>query len=96
MSFLNFLFDGRTIGEPGFGNYSYFNSRKYNRLLDAASRLPVGSERYRRYGELDVDIAKNAAPAIAFAYDNTLTLVGPRTGCVIVNPELDLAAVCLK
>jgi ABC-type transport system substrate-binding protein len=94
--FLNFLFDGRTIGEPGFGNYSYFNSRKYNRLLDAASRLPVGSERYRSYGELDVDIAKNAAPAIAFAYDNTLTLVGPRTGCVIVNPELDLTAVCLK
>ena len=94
--FLNFLFDGRTIGEPGFGNSSYFNSRKYNRLLDAASRLPVGSERYRRYGELDVDIAKNAAPAIAFAYDNTLTLVGPRTGCVIVNPELDLTAVCLK
>jgi ABC-type transport system substrate-binding protein len=94
--FLNFLFDGRTIGEPGFGNWSYFNSRKYNRLLDAASRLPVGSERYRRYGELDVDIAKNAAPAIAFAYDNALTLVGPRTGCMIVNPELDLTAVCLK
>lgn len=95
-SLLNFLFDGRKIGQPGYGNYSYFDSRQYNRRLEAASRLPVGPDRNRAYGELDVDIAKNAAPAIAYAYDNTFTLVSQRTGCVIVKPELDLAAVCLK
>jgi peptide/nickel transport system substrate-binding protein len=95
-SLLNFLFDGRTIGKPGFGNWSYFDSRKYNRLLDAASRLPPGPERYRVYGKLDVDIARNAAPAVAYAYDNVLTLVSRRTGCVILKPYLDLAAVCLK
>ena len=33
--YLNGLFDGRTIGQPEFGNCSYFNSPKYNRLLDA-------------------------------------------------------------
>jgi ABC-type transport system substrate-binding protein len=95
-SLLNDLFDGRTIGQPDSRNYSYFNSPNYNRLLEAASRLPVGPERYRRYGELDVDIAKSAAPAIPFAYDNELTLVSARTGCVVVNPVFDLAAVCLK
>lgn len=96
-TFLNWLFDGRTIADaPNFGNWSYFDSPRYNRLLEEASQLPIGPERYRRYGELDVDIARNAAPAIAFAYDRTLTLVSARTGCVVVNPELDLAAVCLK
>ena len=84
------------IGEPDSLNYSYIDSPRYNRLLEEASRLPVGPERYRRYGELDVDIARNAAPVVAFAYDRALTLVSARTGCVVVNPYLDLAAVCLK
>jgi peptide/nickel transport system substrate-binding protein len=90
------LFDGRTIGEPTNQNWSYFNSPKYNRALEAASRLPVGAERYRTYGELEIDITRNVAPAIPYAHLNALTLVGPRTGCVVVNPVLDLAAVCLK
>jgi ABC-type transport system substrate-binding protein len=95
-SWLNRLFDGRTIGELGHANYSYFNSSRYNRLLDEASRLPIGPERYQRYGELDVDIARNAAPIIAFAYDRALTLVSARVGCVVLNSVLDLRAVCLK
>ena len=43
-----------------------------------------------------MQISRDAAPAIPYAYDNALTLVSARTGCVIVNPYLDLAAVCLK
>jgi len=93
---LNFLFHGRTIGAPNSGNLSYFNSRKYNRLLDTASQLPPGPERNRTYGQLDVDLSRNAALGIPFAYDNTFSLVSQRTGCVIVNPDLDLAAVCLR
>jgi ABC-type transport system substrate-binding protein len=94
-SLLEALFDGRTIGRPDFANWSYFNSARYNRLLDRAALL-TGEERYRAYGELDVQISRGAAPAIPYAYDNTLTLAGARTGCVIVNPYLDLAVVCLK
>jgi ABC-type transport system substrate-binding protein len=93
--FLSGMFDGRTIGRSGFVNWSYFNSARYNRLLDQASRL-VGARRYRASGELDVQLSRDAAPAIPYAYDNALTLVSARTGCVIVNPYLDLAAVCLK
>jgi peptide/nickel transport system substrate-binding protein len=94
--FLRFLFDGRTIrNAPDFGNFSYFNSPRYNRLLDRAARLPA-QQRYRAYGELDAQISRDAAPAIPYSYDNALTLVGARTGCVVVNPTLDLAAVCLK
>jgi ABC-type transport system substrate-binding protein len=92
---LNSLFDGTTIGAAGFENYSYFNSPRYNRLLERAATLS-GSARYRAYGSLDIDLAQNAAPAVSYAYDNALTFVGARTGCVVLQPELDLAAACLK
>jgi ABC-type transport system substrate-binding protein len=83
------LFDGRSV------NYSRFNSRKYNRLLDRAGRLS-GAERYRAYGELDVQLARDLAPAIPYAVYTAWTFVSKRVGCVVVNPFLDLTAVCLK
>jgi ABC-type transport system substrate-binding protein len=89
------LFDGRTIGQPGSGNWSYFDSPKYNRLIERASRL-TGPARYRTYGRLDLDLARNAAPAVAYGHTNVLTLVSTRVGCVVVNPWLELAAACLK
>src|SRR5262249_33009469 len=94
--FLDFLFDGRTIGQPESGNWSYFNSPKYNRLFDRAQSLPVGPARSRAFGEIDVQISPDAPPAIAYGVPNELTLVSKRTGCVVVNPDLDLTAVCLK
>jgi ABC-type transport system substrate-binding protein len=94
-SFLEGMFDGRTIGRPGFVNWSYFDSARVNRLLDRAAALS-GESRYRAYGELDVQISRDAAPAVPYAYDNALTLVSARTGCVVVKPYLSLAAVCLK
>jgi peptide/nickel transport system substrate-binding protein len=94
---LSCMFDGAMIGRPDGCNLSFFDSPKYNRLLRSAARL-TGRARARAYARLDVDIARNAAPAVPFAFDNTLTLVASRVDpkCVIVNPELDLAAVCLK
>jgi len=89
------LFDGRTIGQQGFQDYSYFDSAKYNRRLDHASTL-IGQARYQAYGELDVQLSRDAAPAIPYAYDRTMNLVSQLTGCVVLNPNLDLAAVCLK
>ena len=52
--------------------------------------------RNRFYGRLYVDLARNAAPIAAYAFDNAFTLVSARTGCVVVNPGIDLTAVCLK
>ena len=93
---LSFLFDGRGIGKAG-GNRSYFNSPRYNRTLRQAARL-TGRARDRAYGKLDVDLARNAAPAVAYSYDNLLTLVGPRVPrrCVVINQDFDLLAACLK
>src|SRR5207302_6693417 len=92
---LDCLFNGKWISKEGGCNYSYLNSPRYNRMLDAASRL-AGSARNRAFARLDVLLARDAVPAIAYAYDNALTLVSRRTGCVVLNPTLDVDAVCLK
>jgi peptide/nickel transport system substrate-binding protein len=92
---LSDIFDGSTIGKPENLNWSYFDSPRFNRLLQAASRM-TGEDRYRAYGELDVQLTRDAAPAVPYGVDNALTLVSDRAGCVIVNPYLDLATVCLK
>jgi ABC-type transport system substrate-binding protein len=92
------VFDGREIpapNKPAGANFSHFDSPAYNRLLAAASKLSDGA-RYRAYGDLDVRLARDAAPAIAYANFNEFTFVAPSVGCVVVNPSLDLTAVCLK
>jgi len=96
-SLLSFLFHGRGIGREGYGNWSYFNSPRFNRALERAAGL-TGPARYRAYGALDVELAHDAAPAVAFAYDNAMTIVGPRVPrrCVVLTPGFDILAACLK
>ncbi len=90
------IHDGRSIDQPGNQNYSYFNSPKYNRLIAAADALPLGRARERAYGELDVQLSRDAAPGIPYGVTNALTFVSAKVGCVVLNPFLDLTAVCLK
>jgi peptide/nickel transport system substrate-binding protein len=89
------IFDGRTIGRPNSENWSYLNEPRFNQLLDRAARLS-GPPRYRAYGDLDVRLARDAAPAVAVLNPNTWAFVSARVGCVVMNPSLDLTAVCLK
>jgi peptide/nickel transport system substrate-binding protein len=89
------IFDGRTLGRSDNTNWSYFDSSKVNRLLDAASRL-TGAKRYQAYEKLDVQISRDAAPAIPYAFQNSITFVSARVGCVVRNPTFDLTAACLK
>jgi peptide/nickel transport system substrate-binding protein len=92
---LNVLLDGRMIGTPYSFDIGYFNSRAYNARLDAASRLS-GTARYRAYGKLDVDLARDAAPLVAYENESAVSFVSLRVGCIVLNPFLDLTAVCLK
>jgi hypothetical protein len=64
--------------------------------MAAAARLK-GTKRYRAYGNLDLDLAREAAPMIAYGSDNAVTFVSNRLDprCRILRPQLDLAAVCL-
>jgi peptide/nickel transport system substrate-binding protein len=92
---LNGLFDGAEIGKPDNGNFSYFNSPNWNRAFRRASRLS-GTARYRAYGQLDVKLARDAAPSLPWAVDNSFALVSARTGCVVTNPDFDVEAACLR
>ena len=96
-AFINLLLDGRQLSQSDNKNWSYFNSPRYNRLMDRASRL-TGTGRYRAYASLAHRLARSAAPLAAFAVPNDATLVSARVDprCKILNPGLDLAAVCLK
>jgi ABC-type oligopeptide transport system substrate-binding subunit len=89
-AYLSGLFDGRR----GI-NLSRFDDPAYDRLFDRASQLPDAA-RYRAFGDLDVRLARDAAPAIGYATLNAWAFVSARTGCVVMNPFLDLTAVCLK
>jgi peptide/nickel transport system substrate-binding protein len=94
-AFLNEMLTGHSLRYPQSFNIARFDSPKYNRLLAHAARLS-GPARYRVYGKLDIQLARESAPLAAYMNDNILTYVSKRTGCVIANPFLDLAAVCLK
>lgn len=91
-AYLNNFFDSRFIGSS---NNSRFASPVYDRLLRSAARLQ-GRARARAYGDLDVRIARDAAPMIATAFIHEPTLVSKRVGCIVLRPDLDLTAVCLK
>jgi peptide/nickel transport system substrate-binding protein len=92
-----FLLDGTTIRPANNVNFSYFNSPAYNRKIAAAASL-VGQARYRAFGNLDIDLARNAAPLASYITDNTRMLFSRSTGCFFYQPvyELDLAAICKK
>jgi ABC-type oligopeptide transport system substrate-binding subunit len=92
-----FLLDGGTIRPANNVNFSYFNSPAYNKKIAAAASL-VGQARYRAFGNLDIDLAKNAAPLASFITDNTRLLFSKSTGCFLYQPvyEVDLAALCKK
>ncbi len=93
-SYLNSLLDGQFVSA---NNWSHFNSERYNRRLRWTARLQ-GAARYREYGKLDVELAREAAPMVAISFLNEPTLVSKHVDrrCIVLRPTLDLTAVCLK
>ena len=90
--FLNIPIDA-TLGE----NAGLFDDPFYNRKLAAAAKL-VGREREVTYGKLDVQLAREAAPLVAFAYQTHQDFFSARMGCHVYQPAygMDLAALCLR
>lgn len=91
------LLDGRQLESPDSANFARFDSPKWNRRLAQAAQLR-GRARYRAYGKLDVELARDAAPLAATTNIGNPYVVSKRTGCVRNLPDaaLDLAAVCLR
>lgn len=94
-TYINTLLDGRLLKAVGNTNYAHLNSPRYNRLMARAARLQ-GNARSHAYGNLDIRLARDAAPMVAYAFTKESTLVSRRVGCRVLRPWLDLAAACLK
>jgi peptide/nickel transport system substrate-binding protein len=86
---LNVLLEGGTI-------IPTFEDPTYRARLAAAARR-TGAERYLTYARLDADLARNAAPLVAFGNLSSHELFSARIGCQIYGVYgVDLAALCLK
>ncbi len=89
---LGTLFRGGSSWYPGG-----FADPRWNRRLDAAERLR-GAARYRAFGRLDAELARDAAPAAAVSYHVRYDFFSDRVGCQLAHPVygIDLAALCLR
>jgi hypothetical protein len=86
---LNPILDDGTWGPP-------LKDPAYQRKLAKAARLS-GPKRYLTYGKLDLDLARNAAPLVAFDNLTDNDFFSARVGCQIDDTYgIDLAALCLK
>jgi peptide/nickel transport system substrate-binding protein len=95
---MNLPFDGSLIHTGGGNtNLSYFDDPVVNRKLKVAAAL-TGAARFRAYGRLDIELARDAAPAVPYAIFNHTAFVAPRIGCVTMSPiyGASLGALCLK
>jgi peptide/nickel transport system substrate-binding protein len=92
--YTNTLFESSFIGGS---NVAHFDSPRFDSLMRRAARLQ-GTARYRAYGDLDVQLARDAVPMIATSFDSQAALVSRRVGCVLFRAGvgLDLPAACLK
>jgi YVTN family beta-propeller protein len=65
--------------------------------VTAAAKL-TGPQRLRAYGQLDIDLATHAAPAIAFADLTARDFFSSHIGCQAFQPfyGMDLAALCRR
>jgi ABC-type oligopeptide transport system substrate-binding subunit len=73
-----------------------FDDPAYRRRLAAAARLS-GPARYLAYARLDTDLARHAAPWIAYGSSYSHELFSARMGCQTYGVYgIDLAALCIR
>ena len=78
--------------------YPTFNDPTSQRHLTETGQL-TGPNRYTAYGKLDLDLARNAAPLIAYGSTLAADFFSARIGCQTytgVYVGMDIAALCIK
>jgi YVTN family beta-propeller protein len=80
----------------GGAPYPTFDDPVWRRRLAAAAQLN-GPARYLAYGKLDLDLARHAAPLIAFGNAISSDFFSRRIGCETYGVYgMDLAALCIR
>jgi YVTN family beta-propeller protein len=95
--FLNLLFSGDQIHRENNFSLSYLDDPVYNQKLAVAAKLS-GAKRYRVYSELADELARKAAPAVAYENDTSRDFFSARVGCQLYQPiyGMDIAALCVR
>src|SRR6266511_2315155 len=96
-AFLDPLFNGSHLKAKDNNDTSYLDDPSFNRRLERAAKL-TGPERSRVYGQLDVDLARDAAPLVALATGAVRDVFSARMGCQVFQPVygMDLGALCIR
>ncbi|HEV7964697.1 MAG TPA: ABC transporter substrate-binding protein, partial [Actinoplanes sp.] len=77
---LPILLDGRTIGERGNSNTSYFSDAFVDSEIDRIESIGDLTSAARAWGALDEAIMRDHAPLVPVYYDRTLSLNGAQVG----------------
>lgn len=96
--FINVILYGPNLQASNNVNISYFDNPSYNKKMQQAAAL-TGPARLKAYGNLDIDLMKNAVPVAPFMNTNVRYFVSARLGCFTYQPVFgvpDLAALCVK
>ncbi len=92
--FINPLLDGTLIQESNNSNYSYFDDAVFNRRMATAERLR-GDARYAAFGQLDVDVMREAAPIAPILVPNVREFVSGRITGYAFHPVFQAADLSL-
>jgi peptide/nickel transport system substrate-binding protein len=96
--FINVILYGPSLQAANNANISYFNDPEYNKKMEQAAAL-TGPARLKAYGDLDVDMMRNAAPIAPILNPNSRFFVSARLGCWTYQPVIgvpNLTALCRK
>jgi len=95
--FINVLLYGGTIHDTNNNDFAYFNDPKYNALMNQAQQL-TGPARFSNYGNLDINLMKNAAPWAPRSAANDRLVVSSHVGNFTYNNVygFDYAAITRK
>jgi YVTN family beta-propeller protein len=101
---INTLFDSSSIPPTPlppnaanlYSNLGRFSDPAFDRRMRTAATLS-GTARERTYGQLAIDLARDAAPVAAWGVPYTRNLFASRIGCQAYQPiyGFDLATLCL-
>jgi peptide/nickel transport system substrate-binding protein len=80
---------------PGARSLAGFDDPTFLDLMRRAANLR-GAARLKAYRELDLRLAREAAPLVPLDVLREATLVSARVGCVLQRPSLVLTTVCLE
>jgi peptide/nickel transport system substrate-binding protein len=95
--FINILLDGNGIKPENNVNLSYFNSAKFNTLMESAAKK-AGAARYAAYAKLDHDLMAGPAPIAPYINTNARILMSKNVGCYVYSQTYGsiLNAACVK